>query len=208
MPGPFSERDQYARLAREEATRVAQSAEWNASRRRSRITVARASLVALGALVAGVALFLVLGHLRIMHLGFTTTGYLHAPPPEARAVLKQFLHAVDIGDVDRAYDLMSTRAKAALSREQLEESIAPGGELRWFRGYKSLTVTQSHRLVHWDINPDYRVHQLTLQGAVDYQSVEGVTLLAVMDLVEGAWKVHGVSLDSPYRDIVDTQADA
>ena len=208
MQGPKHEREYYEQASRDQARAASQDPERRAARWRGHLVNAKAGVVALGLIGAVLVVAVLLGSLRLINYGMTRTREMIGPPPEARTAVKQFLHVVDIGDIDRAYELMSTRAKTEVSRSQLKKLMTDPSNLGRFDGYKKLYVERSWILTRIDVNPDFRRHQVTLEGSVVYDNAPDATFRAVVEKEGDEWKILEISVDAPSGQGDDTGHEA
>lgn len=197
MQGPRHEREVYEQARRDQARAASQDPERRVARWRGHLVNAKAAGVALGLMGVALAILMLLGSLRLIHYGIMRTREMAGPPPEARTVVKQFLHTVDIGDADRAYELMSTRAKMDVSRSQLKESMEESGDLGRFERYKRLYVERSWILTRIDVNPDFRRHRATLMESVMYDNAADATFRAVVEKEGEEWRILKIEVSAP-----------
>ncbi len=117
--------------------------------------------------------------------------------PAIAETLDSLMQSMAAGDIDAAYGLFSPRAQRQFPQEDLAKLAAMLDGLM-FKGYESLTIERLIISKSFNTNPDLPQGTVAqVQAVVHYQGGHEGRLTAVLEKVEGQWRLHHFNVTVP-----------
>jgi hypothetical protein len=117
--------------------------------------------------------------------------------PTIESVIDAYMIALADQDAQRAYALMSTRAKRNVSLADIEMGLQ-GNNYTVFEGYQSLTVTDLTINFTSDPDPDMPQGEVAeVQGMISYTYDFTGTFAVVLEKEGDEWRIYGINVNVP-----------
>ncbi len=117
--------------------------------------------------------------------------------PKAENVIDKFMTDMADKNIDRAYDLFSTRAKQNIPKDKLNKEFY-GNNYLVYKGYQSLTIKnmQLSKLMNLDkTQPSGTVAHV--EGEISYSGGIKGSFNAVLEKEGGAWRIFDIRVVAP-----------
>jgi hypothetical protein len=150
-------------------------------------------LLIVGVVIAVICLCLIV----CIILSATGLGKVMKEKAPIEAILDAYMRDMETKDLEGAYELYSPRVQRRMPLADLEEMIQ-GNNYVLFEGYQSLSVQNLNIRATANTNKDLPQGTVaTVDGIITYEG--GITgeLYAVLEKVEGAWKIHFIRVIVP-----------
>lgn len=158
-----------------------------AKRRKQRILI-------VGALVAAGLLLCV-----VLCIAAFGTGIIKATVErnDVEQVVDEFMSAMAERDIDKAYALLSTRAKGTVPRSKLEE-LQDGNNFALFEGYRSVQIANIDVSTTFRTDPDLpRGIVANVKGQVIYKSGYSGHFDAILEQENNTWRIFSINITIP-----------
>lgn len=141
--------------------------------------------------------FICLCSISCLILIISSVGKVMVEKAPIMAVLDSFMKDMVDKNVESAYELFSPRSKAKLSKSDLGKMLI-GNNYVLFDGYERVTVENMNISANVSTNPNAPQGIVAnITGTIFYTGEFTGQLQAVMEKVEGSWKIYGINIIVP-----------
>jgi hypothetical protein len=127
----------------------------------------------------------------------TGVGKILVEQAPVELILDTFMKDMEAKDVESAYTLFSPRSQRQTPITEVEKLIE-GNNYAIFEGYQSLTVQNLNLTAAANTNPDMPQGTVAnVTGTVSYEGGFTGTFNAVLEKVDGEWKLFNINITVP-----------